>query len=73
MTTPMGELEPELEGGITYLQDNEPELSRLHCAAWLPSASSNGERLTQHSGSMVRRRSARRSTGWSRRLCVGIE
>jgi glycosyltransferase involved in cell wall biosynthesis len=25
MTTPMGELEPELEAGITYLQDNEPE------------------------------------------------
>ena len=24
ITTPMGELEPELERGITYLQDNEP-------------------------------------------------
>ena len=25
VTTPMGDLEPELEGGITYVQDNEPE------------------------------------------------
>ncbi|HEU0048127.1 MAG TPA: hypothetical protein VFQ43_11040 [Nitrososphaera sp.] len=24
MTTPMGNLEPELEGGITYMNDNSP-------------------------------------------------
>ena len=64
ITTPMGELEPELERGITYVQDNEPETIAAAMRRVVASANSNGVRRMQHSRSMVRGRSAKRSTGW---------